>query len=216
MKRLKSPSRRDSYSDSSRSGDEEVIGLPAQVGLDWSSALYQTSDEAMTQAHSQYETHSGQEEAVRTILYSDQEAPSKSELEDRYAVYDDSRNIAERVHKGSLLHLFIDTLLLFCFLDLHKVNIGPYVNFWVTATLYKLILVFCLFICSDLSLDLPLIPTCRTVPDVTTSVLINDCYATPASELTPHLGGMDSLLSQLEKNAEEYEPVIYCFCFSVA
>ncbi|NXJ51614.1 PTN13 phosphatase, partial [Spizaetus tyrannus] len=117
------------------------IDLPAQVGLDWSSALYQTSDEAMTQAHSQYETHGGQEEAVRTILYSDQEAPSKSELED-----------------------------------------------------------------SNLPLDLPLIPTCRTVPDVTTSVLINDCYATPASELTPHLGGMDSLHSQLEKNAEEYEP----------
>uniref|UniRef100_A0A8C0BK48 Tyrosine-protein phosphatase non-receptor type 13 n=1 Tax=Buteo japonicus TaxID=224669 RepID=A0A8C0BK48_9AVES len=143
MKRLKSPSRRDSYSDSSRSGDEEVIDLPAQVGLDWSSALYQTSDEAMTQAHSQYETHGGQEEAVRAILYSDQEAPSKSELED-----------------------------------------------------------------SNLPLDLPLIPTCRTVPDVTTSVLINDCYATPASELTPHLGGMDSLLSQLEKNAEEYEPEV--------
>ncbi|XP_026703484.1 tyrosine-protein phosphatase non-receptor type 13 isoform X4 [Athene cunicularia] len=142
---LKSPSRRDSSSDSSRSGDEEVIDLPAQVGVGWSSALYQTSEEAMTQAHeSQYEAHSGQEEAVRTILYSDQEASSKSELED-----------------------------------------------------------------SNLSLDLPLIPTCRTVPDVTTSVLINDCYATPASELTPHLGGgMDSLLSQLEKNTEEYEPEV--------
>uniref|UniRef100_A0A8C4V404 Tyrosine-protein phosphatase non-receptor type 13 n=1 Tax=Falco tinnunculus TaxID=100819 RepID=A0A8C4V404_FALTI len=142
-KRLKSPSRRDSYSESSRSGDEEVINSPAQVGLGWSSALYQTSDEAMTQAYSQYEAHSGQEEAVRTILNSDQEAPTKLELED-----------------------------------------------------------------SDLPLDLPLIPACRTVPDVTTSVLINDCYATSASELTPHLGGMDSLLSQLEKNAEEYEPEV--------
>ncbi|NXF69547.1 PTN13 phosphatase, partial [Ciccaba nigrolineata] len=120
------------------------IDLPAQVGLGWSSALYQTSEEAMTQAHGQYEAHSGQEEAVRTILYSDQEASSKSELED-----------------------------------------------------------------SNLPLDLPLIPTCRTVPDVTTSVLINECYATPASELTPHLGeGMDSLLSQLEKNTEEYEPEV--------
>ncbi|NXX21793.1 PTN13 phosphatase, partial [Podargus strigoides] len=117
------------------------IDLPTQVGLGWSSALYQTSDESMTQAHSQYEAHAGQEEAIRTILYSDEEAPSKSALED-----------------------------------------------------------------SNLPLDLPLIPTCRTVPDVTTSVLINDCYAAPASELTPHVGGMDSLLSQLEKNAEEYEP----------
>ncbi|NXJ37634.1 PTN13 phosphatase, partial [Ciconia maguari] len=119
------------------------IDSSVQVGLGWSSALYQTSGEAVTQAHSQYEVHSGQEEAVHTILYADQEAPSKSEFED-----------------------------------------------------------------SNLPLDLPLIPTCRTVPDVTTSVLINDCYATPASELTPHLGGMDSLLSQLEKNAEEYEPEV--------
>ncbi|NWW94891.1 PTN13 phosphatase, partial [Rhynochetos jubatus] len=117
------------------------IDSPAQAGLGWSSALYQSSDEAMTEAYSQYEAHGDQEEAVRTILYSDQEASSKTELED-----------------------------------------------------------------SNVLLDLPLIPICRTVPDVTTSVLINDCYATPASELTPHLRGMDSLLSQLEKNAEEYEP----------
>uniref|UniRef100_A0A8C3PUD0 Tyrosine-protein phosphatase non-receptor type 13 n=1 Tax=Calidris pygmaea TaxID=425635 RepID=A0A8C3PUD0_9CHAR len=101
-KRLKSPSRRDSYSDSSRSADEEVIDSPAQVGLGWSSALYQTSDEAMTQVHG------GQEEAVRTILYSDQEAPSKSELEDRYAVYNDPHNIAEGVYKSNLLNLFIE------------------------------------------------------------------------------------------------------------
>ncbi|XP_035404296.1 tyrosine-protein phosphatase non-receptor type 13 isoform X2 [Cygnus atratus] len=143
-KRLKSPSRRDSYSDSSRSGDEEVMDSAAQVGSGWSSALYQTSGEAVTQAHSQYEARSGQEEAVRTILYSVHETSSKSELEDD----------------------------------------------------------------STVPLDLPLIPTCRTVPDVTTSVLMNNCFATPASELTPHLGGMASLLSQLEKNAEEYEPEV--------
>ncbi|NXS93561.1 PTN13 phosphatase, partial [Jacana jacana] len=118
------------------------IDSPAQVGLGWSS-LHQTSDEAMTQAHSHCEACGGQEEAVHTILYSDQEAPSKLEPED-----------------------------------------------------------------SNLPLDLPLIPTCRTVPDFTTSILINDCSTTPASELTPHLEGMDSLLSQLEKNAEEYEPEV--------
>ncbi|NWR35094.1 PTN13 phosphatase, partial [Tachuris rubrigastra] len=61
---------------------------------------------------------------------------------------------------------------------------------------------------SNMPLDLPVIPICRTVPDVTTSILINDSYATPVSELTPHLGGMDSLLSQLEKSAEEYEPEV--------
>ncbi|NXY71688.1 PTN13 phosphatase, partial [Glareola pratincola] len=119
------------------------IDSAADVGLGWSSALQQTSDEAMTLAHSQYEGHGGQEQAVRTILYSDQEASSKSELED-----------------------------------------------------------------SNLPLDLPSIPACTTVPDIATSVLINDCFATPASELTPHLEGIDSLLSQLEKNAEDYEPEI--------
>uniref|UniRef100_A0A8C3CJZ4 Tyrosine-protein phosphatase non-receptor type 13 n=1 Tax=Cairina moschata TaxID=8855 RepID=A0A8C3CJZ4_CAIMO len=143
-KRLKSPSRRDSYSDSSRSGDEEVMDSAAQVGSGWSSALYQPSGEAVPQARSQYEARSGQEEAVRTILCSVHETSSKSELEDD----------------------------------------------------------------STVPLDLPLIPTCRTVPDVTTSVLMNNCFATPASELTPHLGGMASLLSQLEKNAEEYEPEV--------
>ncbi|XP_050183327.1 tyrosine-protein phosphatase non-receptor type 13 isoform X5 [Myiozetetes cayanensis] len=141
-KRLKSPSKRDSYSDSSRSGDEEVIDSAAQVDLCWSSALYQSSGEAETQTQSQYEAHGGQE-AVRTILYPDQEVSSKAELED-----------------------------------------------------------------SNMPLDLPVIPTCRTVPDVTSSILINDSYATPVSELTPHLGAMDSLLTQLEKNAEEYEPEV--------
>ncbi|XP_077033116.1 tyrosine-protein phosphatase non-receptor type 13 isoform X4 [Agelaius phoeniceus] len=142
-KRLKSPSRRDSYSDSSRSGDEEVMESAAQVGLGWSSALYQGSGQAEARAQAQYEAHPGQRDAVRTILYPDQEAPGKAELED-----------------------------------------------------------------SDLPLDLPVIPTCRTVPDVTTSMLINDCYATPVSELTSHLGEIDSLLTQLEKNAEEYEPEV--------
>ncbi|NXN48138.1 PTN13 phosphatase, partial [Rhinoptilus africanus] len=119
------------------------IDSAADVGLGWSSALQQTSDEAMMQAHGQYEGDGGQEQAVRTILYSDQEPSSKSELED-----------------------------------------------------------------SNLPLGLPLIPACRTVPDVATSILINDCFAPPASELTPHLEGMDSLLSQLEKNAEDYEPEV--------
>nr|XP_009674825.1 PREDICTED: tyrosine-protein phosphatase non-receptor type 13 isoform X2 [Struthio camelus australis] len=142
-KRLKSPSRRDSYSDSSGSGDEEVIDSQAQLDPGWSSAPYQTSGEAVTEAHCQYETHSSQEEAVCTILYAAHETPSKSEFED-----------------------------------------------------------------SNLPLDLPLIPTCRTVPDVTTSILINDSYARPVPEMTPHVGGMASLFSQLEKNAEEYEPEV--------
>lgn len=101
MKRLKSPSRRDSYSDSSRSGEEEVIDSPAQAGLGWGSALYQTSAEAVP--HSQYEAHGGQVDAVRAVVYSDQEAPGKSDLEDRYAIHNDPGNIPEGVYKNSLL-----------------------------------------------------------------------------------------------------------------
>lgn len=84
-----------------------MIDSPAQVGLGWSSALYQTSDEAMTQACSQYEAQGGQEEAVRTISYPDPEAPSKSELENRYAVYNDICNIEEGVYKSSLLDFYV-------------------------------------------------------------------------------------------------------------
>lgn len=82
-RRLKSPSRRDSYSDSSRSGDEETMDSLAQLGQSWNSALCQPPDEAVTQAHSQHEAHSAQGGALRTILYSARETPSRSELEDR-------------------------------------------------------------------------------------------------------------------------------------
>uniref|UniRef100_A0A8U7MIP6 Tyrosine-protein phosphatase non-receptor type 13 n=1 Tax=Corvus moneduloides TaxID=1196302 RepID=A0A8U7MIP6_CORMO len=85
-KRLKSPSRRDSYSDSSRSGDEEVMDSAA-------------SGEAEAQAQSQYEAHPGQKDAVRTILYPDQEAPGKAELEDRYAADNDPHHTAEMLKR---------------------------------------------------------------------------------------------------------------------
>ncbi|XP_064005648.1 tyrosine-protein phosphatase non-receptor type 13 isoform X2 [Pogoniulus pusillus] len=133
-RRLKSPSRRDSYSDSSRSGDEEGMESAAQVGPAWSSAQYQAAEEAVTPAQG------GQEEAVRTVLYAEAEAAGGAELEE-----------------------------------------------------------------SDLLLDLPPIPTCRTVPEVTTSLLLKESSAAPAAEPAAHLAGMDSL-SQLEKGTEEYEP----------
>uniref|UniRef100_A0A8C0VPW5 Tyrosine-protein phosphatase non-receptor type 13 n=1 Tax=Cyanistes caeruleus TaxID=156563 RepID=A0A8C0VPW5_CYACU len=105
-KRLKSPSRRDSYSDSSRSGDEEVMESAARVGLGWSSALYHSSGEAEARAQSQYEAHPPQKDTVRTILYPDQEAPGKAELEDR------------NVYKSMLLDLFIEILLFVCEVEL--------------------------------------------------------------------------------------------------
>ncbi|OXB84108.1 UNVERIFIED_CONTAM: hypothetical protein H355_012226 [Colinus virginianus] len=142
-RRLKSPSRRDSYSDSSRSGDEETMDSLAQLGPSWNSALCQAPDEAVTQTYSQHEARSAQDGALRTILYSAREAPSRSELED-----------------------------------------------------------------STLPLDLTSVPPCRTIPEVSTSVLMNSCYAASASELPPRLEGVASLLSQLEKSAEEYEPEV--------
>lgn len=67
----------------------------ARVGLGWSSALYQSSGEAEARAQSQYEAHPGQKDAVHTILYPDQEAPSKAELEDRYAAGNQPHHPAE-------------------------------------------------------------------------------------------------------------------------
>ncbi|XP_074849766.1 tyrosine-protein phosphatase non-receptor type 13 isoform X2 [Carettochelys insculpta] len=79
---LKSPSRRDSYSDSSGSGDEEVAVTPTQIASPgWNSALYQTLDKMVAPAHSQYETPCSQEETIRTIYYSALESPSKLEYE---------------------------------------------------------------------------------------------------------------------------------------
>ncbi|XP_068024126.1 LOW QUALITY PROTEIN: tyrosine-protein phosphatase non-receptor type 13 [Melanerpes formicivorus] len=58
----------------------------------------------------------------------------------------------------------------------------------------------------DQLLDLPPSPTCRTVPEVPTSLLLKDSAAAAAAEPALALAGMDSLLSQLEKSPEEYEP----------
>lgn len=71
----------------------------AQVGLGWSSALYHSSGEAEARAQSHYEAHPGQKDAVRTILYPDQEAPGKAELEDRYAADRDPHHPAEMLIK---------------------------------------------------------------------------------------------------------------------
>ncbi|XP_019381501.1 PREDICTED: tyrosine-protein phosphatase non-receptor type 13 isoform X2 [Gavialis gangeticus] len=148
-KRLKSPSRRDSYSDSSGSGEEEVIGNPAETVLagnpGWKSALYHSPDQVTAQAHSQYEmTHSQEEVAIH---YSTHEAPRKPEVEDSNPL-------------------------------------------------------------SPLPLDLPPVPSCRTVPDIAAPGLMGDAYTSSVSELTSQEGGMKSLLSQFEKHTDEYEPEV--------
>uniref|UniRef100_A0A8C3XLL6 Tyrosine-protein phosphatase non-receptor type 13 n=1 Tax=Chelydra serpentina TaxID=8475 RepID=A0A8C3XLL6_CHESE len=147
-KRLKSPSRRDSYSDSSGSGEEEVVVTPTQIASPgWNSALYQTLDKMMASAHTSYETPCSQEEAIRTIYYSAHETPSKPEFED---------------------------------------SNPP----------------------SPLSLDLPPIPSCRTVTEIATPGLMDDAYISTTSELVPQREKITSLLSQFEKQADEYEPEV--------
>uniref|UniRef100_A0A7M4F3L3 Tyrosine-protein phosphatase non-receptor type 13 n=1 Tax=Crocodylus porosus TaxID=8502 RepID=A0A7M4F3L3_CROPO len=148
-KRLKSPSRRDSYSDSSGSGEQEVAGNPAETILagnpGWKSALYHTPDQVTAQAHSQYEMTRSQEEAA--IHHSTREAPRKPEVEDSNPL-------------------------------------------------------------SPLPLDLPPVPSCRTVPDIAAPGLMGDAYTSSVSELTSQEGGMKSSLSQFEKHTDEYEPEV--------
>ncbi|XP_062992402.1 tyrosine-protein phosphatase non-receptor type 13 [Elgaria multicarinata webbii] len=80
---VKSPSRRDSDSDSSGSGGEELLANAAQTASPkWSSALCQTPNKSATQAHSPYETPCSQEETIRTIYGSSHESPRKPKMED--------------------------------------------------------------------------------------------------------------------------------------
>ncbi|XP_054845741.1 tyrosine-protein phosphatase non-receptor type 13 [Eublepharis macularius] len=82
-KRIKSPSRRDSYSDSSGSGGEELVANAARIASPrWSSARYQTPSKSAARAHSPYETPCSKEEAIRTIYYSSHELSRKLEAEE--------------------------------------------------------------------------------------------------------------------------------------
>ncbi|XP_060103071.1 tyrosine-protein phosphatase non-receptor type 13 [Heteronotia binoei] len=82
-KRIKSPARRDSYSDSSGSGGEEPAASTAQISSSrWTSALYQTPSKSTARAHSPFETPCSQKEAIRTIYYSPHELSRKLELEE--------------------------------------------------------------------------------------------------------------------------------------
>uniref|UniRef100_A0A6J0US88 Tyrosine-protein phosphatase non-receptor type 13 n=1 Tax=Pogona vitticeps TaxID=103695 RepID=A0A6J0US88_9SAUR len=82
-KRIKSPSRRDSYSDSSGSGGEELASNEAQIAsMGWSPALYQSPNRSAAQACSPYETPCDQEEDLRTIYRPSHESSKKTETED--------------------------------------------------------------------------------------------------------------------------------------
>ncbi|XP_033016546.1 tyrosine-protein phosphatase non-receptor type 13 isoform X6 [Lacerta agilis] len=143
-KRIKSPSRRDSYSDSSGSGGEELPANVAQIAsTKWSSALYQNPNKLAAEATTPYETPCSQEETIRTIYCAPHETPGKPETE----------------------------------------NSNPP---------------------SLLPVDLPPISRCRTF----TSGSTDEKYSCSVSELVAAPGGLVSLLSQLEKHADEYEPEV--------
>ncbi|XP_026365573.2 tyrosine-protein phosphatase non-receptor type 13 isoform X10 [Ursus arctos] len=82
-KQCVSPSRRDSYSDSSGSGEEDLVKAPAMIpNMSWSSSLHQTLNNMVSQAQSQHEASKSQEDTICTMFYYPQKIPSKPELED--------------------------------------------------------------------------------------------------------------------------------------
>ncbi|XP_069341638.1 tyrosine-protein phosphatase non-receptor type 13 isoform X8 [Eulemur rufifrons] len=82
-KRCRSPSRRDSYSDSSGSGEDDLVKAPARISnMTWSSALQQTLSNMVSQAQSQQEAPESQEDTICTMFYHPQKIPNKPEFED--------------------------------------------------------------------------------------------------------------------------------------
>ncbi|XP_036751753.2 tyrosine-protein phosphatase non-receptor type 13 isoform X10 [Manis pentadactyla] len=82
-KQCMSPSRRDSYSDSSGSEKEDLVKAPAKTpNMSWGSALHQTPSNVVSQAQSQHEAPKSQEDTICTMFYCPQKIPNKSELEE--------------------------------------------------------------------------------------------------------------------------------------
>lgn len=87
-KQYKSSSRRDSYSDSSGSGEDGLLKAPAQkTDLTWSSALHQTLNNMVSQAQSQHENPKSQEDAICAMFYCPQKIPGQTDFECRYCQY---------------------------------------------------------------------------------------------------------------------------------
>ncbi|KAM5271776.1 tyrosine-protein phosphatase non-receptor type 13 [Ctenodactylus gundi] len=82
-KQCKSPSRKDSYSDSSGSGEDELIKAPTKISnMTWSSALHHTLNNMVSQAHSQREAPKIQEDTICTMFYYPQKIANKPEFQD--------------------------------------------------------------------------------------------------------------------------------------
>uniref|UniRef100_A0A8D2DD85 Tyrosine-protein phosphatase non-receptor type 13 n=1 Tax=Sciurus vulgaris TaxID=55149 RepID=A0A8D2DD85_SCIVU len=82
-KQCKSPSRKDSYSDSSGSGEDDLVRAPAKIpNPTWSSTLHQTLSNIVSQTQSQYEAPKSQEDTFCTMFYHPQKILNKPEFED--------------------------------------------------------------------------------------------------------------------------------------
>ncbi|XP_039701727.1 tyrosine-protein phosphatase non-receptor type 13 isoform X12 [Pteropus medius] len=82
-KQCTSPFRRDSYSGSSGSGEEDLVKAPAKItNTSWSSALHQSLSNMVSQAQNQHEATKSQDDTVCTMFYYPQKIPNKLGLED--------------------------------------------------------------------------------------------------------------------------------------
>ncbi|XP_036115561.1 tyrosine-protein phosphatase non-receptor type 13 isoform X6 [Molossus molossus] len=82
LQQCTSSSQRDSYSDSSGGGEEDLAKAPAKVPrMSWSPALHQTLSNMVPQAQSQHEVTKSQEDAICTMFCYPQKIPSKPGLD---------------------------------------------------------------------------------------------------------------------------------------
>ncbi|XP_076999038.1 tyrosine-protein phosphatase non-receptor type 13 isoform X11 [Tamandua tetradactyla] len=80
-KNCESQSRRDSYSDSTGSGEEDSVKATTKIlNMSWNSALHQTLSSVLSQ--SRHEAPMSQEDTICAMFYCPQEIPNKPEFED--------------------------------------------------------------------------------------------------------------------------------------
>lgn len=82
IRRLKNPSRRDSYSDSSGTGEEDFIPIQDETQM-WNATVYQTPCASRVSPHGQVDSPGIQEETVRSSFYTPEQTPYKPQFEDR-------------------------------------------------------------------------------------------------------------------------------------
>ncbi|XP_069834319.1 tyrosine-protein phosphatase non-receptor type 13 isoform X1 [Dendropsophus ebraccatus] len=80
-RRLKNPSRRDSYSDSSGTDEEEFIPIQDEMAA-WNATVYQTPNTTMVPTHTQRDTPDIPEETVRSSFYTPEQTPYKPQFDD--------------------------------------------------------------------------------------------------------------------------------------